>query len=481
MKAFDYSLVKDPQYFCDNRMEAHSDHVYYRDGNEMQTAVQDGTETSFRYSLNGLWKFHYARNYKSAVQGFEKEDYCCYDWEDIHVPAHIQMEGYDAPQYANVQYPWEGHEEIYPGQIPERFNPVASYVKYFTVPEHMKGKRLFISFQGAESGLALWLNGAFVGYSEDSFTPSEFELTDYLKDGQNKLAAQVFKWTSSSWCEDQDFFRFSGIYREEEFWKNRQVSWIELQDVCGTNCYCDEEAIAEINKRTENYPTAGIHFIDSGNYHYMTRLWLTRMDQPFCLLVYDNHTDMQPPAFGGILSCGGWIAAALEELENLKYVILVVFVILLPMFLVDMVGQGAPYFCKLICPAGTLEGGLPLVLLNEGLRSAIGWLYAWKNLILVLTLLACIVIYRPFCKYICPLGAIYSLFNRVSVFRYRVDGEKCIHCGKCARACQMQVDPSKTPNHAECIRCGKCRSVCPTDAIQITTCFHKNQEETPGS
>lgn len=92
---------------------------------------------------------------------------------------------------------------------------------------------------------------------------------------------------------------FSGIYREEEFWKNRQVSWIELQDVCGTNCYCDEEAIAEINKRTENYPTAGIHFIDSGNYHYMTRLWLTRMDQPFCLLVYDNHTDMQPPAFGG--------------------------------------------------------------------------------------------------------------------------------------------------------------------------------------
>ena len=214
MKAFDYSLVKDPQYFCDNRMEAHSDHVYYRDRNEMQTAVQDGTETSFRYSLNGLWKFHYARNYKSAVQGFEKEDYCCYDWDDIHVPAHIQMEGYDAPQYANVQYPWEGHEEIYPGQIPERFNPVASYAKYFTVSEHMKGKRLFISFQGAESGLALWLNGAFVGYSEDSFTPSEFELTDYLKDGQNKLAAQIFKWTSSSWCEDQDFFRFSGIYRD---------------------------------------------------------------------------------------------------------------------------------------------------------------------------------------------------------------------------------------------------------------------------
>ena len=124
------------------------------------------------------------------------------------------MEGYDVPQYANVQYPWEGHEDIHPGEIPEHFNPVASYVKYFEVPEEMQGKRLFISFQGAESGIALWLNGQFVGYSEDSFTPSEFELTEYVKEGENKLAAQVFKWTSSSWCEDQDFFRFSGIYRD---------------------------------------------------------------------------------------------------------------------------------------------------------------------------------------------------------------------------------------------------------------------------
>ena len=116
---------------------------------------------------------------------------------------------------------------------------------------------------------------------------------------------------------------FSGIYREENFWKDRQVSWIGARDICGTNCYCDDEAVAEINKRTESHSVAGIHFIDSGNYHYMTRLWLGRIDKPFCLLVYDNHTDMQPPAFGGILSCGGWIAASLEELENLKHVILV--------------------------------------------------------------------------------------------------------------------------------------------------------------
>ena len=214
MKTFDYSLVKDPQYFCDNRMEAHSDHVYYKDKKEMQAALQEGEGTSFRYCLNGLWKFHYARNYANVIPGFEKEEYCCYDWEDIHVPAHIQMEGYDAPQYANVQYPWEGREEIQPGEIPERFNPTASYVKYFEVPDQMKGKRLFVSFQGAESGIAVWLNGTFLGYSEDTFTPSEFELTPYLKEGENKLAAQVFKWTSGSWCEDQDFFRFSGIYRD---------------------------------------------------------------------------------------------------------------------------------------------------------------------------------------------------------------------------------------------------------------------------
>ena len=224
MKSFDYSMVKDPTYFKDGRMEAHSDHICYR--NEMEAAEK---ETSFRYSLNGIWKFHYARNYGSTVQGFENTDYSCRDWDDIRVPAHIQMEGYDAPQYANVQYPWEGHEDIHPGEIPEHFNPVASYVKYFEVPETMQGKRLFISFQGAESGIALWLNGQFVGYSEDSFTPSEFELTEYVKEGENKLAAQVFKWTASSWCEDQDFFRFSGIYRDVYLYTVPEVHVYDLQ------------------------------------------------------------------------------------------------------------------------------------------------------------------------------------------------------------------------------------------------------------
>lgn len=206
---FDYGKIKDPTFFAQNRVKAHSDHHYYKNHRELAEKNE-----SFRQNLNGLWKFQYARNLAEAPDGFEAEDFDCKGWEDIRVPAHIQMEGYDKPQYVNVQYPWDGHEAIEPGEIPTQFNPVASYAKYFTVPENMQGKRLFVSFQGVESGFALWCNGSYVGYSEDTFTPSEFELTSYLKEGENKLAVQVFKWTSGSWCEDQDFFRFSGIFRD---------------------------------------------------------------------------------------------------------------------------------------------------------------------------------------------------------------------------------------------------------------------------
>lgn len=152
-------------------------------------------------------------------------------------------------------------------------------------------------------------------------------------------------------------------------------------------------------------------------------------------------------------------------LRKLKYVILIVFVILMPMFVVDLLGQGAPYFCKLLCPVGMLEGGLPLVLLNKALRGTVGFLYAWKGAILAVTIVLSILIYRPFCKYICPLGAIYSIFNPISVFRYRVDKEKCINCSKCARVCEMGCEPLKHTNSTECIRCGKCKDACPTGAI----------------
>ena len=140
MGVFQYEKVKDPTYYGENRVPAHSDHRYYGSVEEMEQHVEN-----FRHSLNGLWKFHYAKNYESTIPGFETPEYDCTKWDDIRVPAHIQMEGYDAPQYANVQYPWEGREEIQPGEIPERFNPTASYVKYFEVPDQMKGKRLFVS------------------------------------------------------------------------------------------------------------------------------------------------------------------------------------------------------------------------------------------------------------------------------------------------------------------------------------------------
>ena len=206
---FSIDHIKNPEFFKENALPAHSDHICFPNAASMAAGVNP-----FRFSLNGMWKFFYAKNISSAPEGFEAANYDCHDWDDIRVPAHIQTEGYDIPAYLNVQYPWDGHEDIWAGEIPTRFNPTASYVKYFTVPETMKGQPVFISFQGVESGMALWLNGHYVGYSEDSFTPTDFDLTPYLQPGENKLAVQVYKWTSSSWAEDQDFFRFSGIYRD---------------------------------------------------------------------------------------------------------------------------------------------------------------------------------------------------------------------------------------------------------------------------
>lgn len=209
MGNFDSDIVKNPEIFEQNRLAAHSDHVCYK--NELEKIKG---KSSLRYDMNGLWKFAYAKNQSLAPCGFEAADYDCKSWDEIRVPAHIQMEGYDVPIYTNTTYPWEADEFIKPGEVPEIFNPVASYVKYFTIPENMKNKRVCISFQGVESGFALWLNGHYVGYSEDTFEPSDFELTDYIIEGENKLAVRVWKWTSSSWCEDQDFYRFSGIFRD---------------------------------------------------------------------------------------------------------------------------------------------------------------------------------------------------------------------------------------------------------------------------
>ena len=222
-KQFDLSVLADPAFFKENCLPAHSDHIFFADEKELEKGAQQPAGTAgdsvFRYSLNGLWKFSYAGKPADAPVGFETLSYDCHTWADIRVPAHIQMEGYDVPAYINYQYPWDGREDIIPGEIPEHFNPTASYVKYFSVPASMQalleqGSPLIISFQGVESGFALWCNGHYVGYSEDSFTPSEFDLTPYIAAGRNKLAVRVFKWTASSWLESQDFFRFSGIFRD---------------------------------------------------------------------------------------------------------------------------------------------------------------------------------------------------------------------------------------------------------------------------
>lgn len=150
-----------------------------------------------------------------------------------------------------------------------------------------------------------------------------------------------------------------------------------------------------------------------------------------------------------------------------KYVLLVLLVILFPIFLTDKFGMAPPYFCEWVCPVGTLEGGIPLVLLQKSLRKTIGFLFYWKFAILVLVIVSSMVIYRPFCKYLCPLGAIYGIFNKISLVRLRLDKDKCVSCNKCTRACHMQVEPCKVPDSAECIRCGACVKECPTEALHI--------------
>ena len=213
-------MLQDSRTFEVNRSKAHSDHYF------------EGYNT-FKYSLNGAWKFSYSDNLENVEKDFYKEDFDVNEWDDIKVPGHIQMQGYDRPQYVNTIYPWDGCEDVLVGQVPKEFNPVGSYVKFINLTEYdlKDNNKIYLSFQGVESSFTLYINGEFIGYSEDTFTPSEFEVSRFLKVGVNKIAVQVYKWCAGSWLEDQDFWRFSGIFRDVFIYSTPKIHVYDLKAI----------------------------------------------------------------------------------------------------------------------------------------------------------------------------------------------------------------------------------------------------------
>ena len=212
MKKTEASLtwLSDPEAFEVNRIAAHSDHFFY----EKEEEVSLKERMPLRQYLNGEWRFSYGENPDKRAKDFYREDYDLSHFLRIQVPGHIQTQGYDHMHYINTMYPWDGQEELRPPMVSDEYNPVGSYIKEFELKEELKGKQTFLSFQGVEAAFYVWLNGKFVGYGEDSFTPSEFEVTSFVKEGKNRLAVEVYKRCSGSWLEDQDFWRFSGIFRD---------------------------------------------------------------------------------------------------------------------------------------------------------------------------------------------------------------------------------------------------------------------------
>lgn len=222
--------LENPKVFAVNREPAHSDHHFYKSYED----IEEKPEGSFKQSLNGIWKFCYAVNAESRNADFYKMEQSDTAFDSIQVPGHIQMQGYDRCQYINTMYPWDGQENLRPPFISKEYNPVGSYIKHFDLDEDLVGKEIFLSFQGVETAFYVWLNGEFIGYSEDSFTPSEFCITQYVQETGNKLAVEVYKRSSASWLEDQDFWRFSGIFREVFLYA---VPKIHVRDLAVTTDY----------------------------------------------------------------------------------------------------------------------------------------------------------------------------------------------------------------------------------------------------
>lgn len=294
---FDATRIADPRFVQENRRPAHSDHRWFRTAAE----AADGT-SGYEQSLSGRWKIHYAKSPAAAPAGFFRPEYDCESWDDIPVPAHIQLHGYDRPQYVNVQYPWDGVEQIDPGEVPERYNPVASYVRTFVVDRPIEdGETVSISFLGAESAIAVWLNGRYLGYATDSFTPSEFDVTDALVEGENKLAAQVFKFSSGSWLEDQDFFRFSGLFRDVVVYRRPSA---HIEDLRVDVDLALDDATADIGLRVDlrgegsvRARLAGVGDLeDRGDGGFSIRLENPRLWSPEDPWLYDLEIEVQDAA-----------------------------------------------------------------------------------------------------------------------------------------------------------------------------------------
>ena len=183
---FNIDMIKDVSCFKENALPAKASFIPYRNETELGER-----KSSLRVSLDGLWKFAYAKNYNLAVKDFYKKEYCTGSWDSITVPANMQMEGYDIPQYANVQYPWDGVEAVSHTEVPEEFNPVGMYVKILDISDKAQDKDIIITFEGVESAFALWVNGEYVGYAGDSFTATSFDLTKFVQAGLNKIAVMV--------------------------------------------------------------------------------------------------------------------------------------------------------------------------------------------------------------------------------------------------------------------------------------------------
>ena len=231
----DMKWLDNPEVFKVNQLEPHSDHCYYLDYSDMKKE-----KNPLLQSLNGQWEFAYSKNVMERPVDFYKETFDASGFDKIMVPGHIELAGYDKIRYINTMYPWEGkeyHRGAYSmeatgaeeGMFSEaQYNPVGSYIKYFDLDKNMCGKRIHICFEGVEEAMYLWLNGQFIGYAEDSFTPSEFNLTPYIKEKGNVLAVQVHKMSTAAFLEDQDFFRFFGIFRNVTL---KAIPDVHLEDV----------------------------------------------------------------------------------------------------------------------------------------------------------------------------------------------------------------------------------------------------------